>query len=104
MPHDEVSKNQALKALDDSPVRVHQTWRHNATKNTYTIVAVGLVEATLEPVVHYAGHDGIVWTRTLIMFVGKKDGEPRFSRIEEDHETSPFWRPTDGFEPAEAQQ
>lgn len=82
-------KNAALRRIDEAPVRARQTWRH-VKGGVYSIVAVGIDEARLEPVVVYVGHDGIVWTRDLDVFLGEKDGAPRF--------TQTTWQPTDGFE------
>jgi hypothetical protein len=97
-------KEQALWMLDASEVRAGQTWRHVKTGNRYTVVATGLDEATLAPVVIYAGHDGVVWARTLEVFTGNtEEGKARFLLVDvADHTTTPFqkagWRPTDGFE------
>jgi hypothetical protein len=99
------TKDEALWMLDASEVRAGQTWRHVKTGNKYTIIATGLDEPTLMPVVIYAGHDGVVWVRALQVFLGEKDGKPRFMIVENDdraEQTTPFhrtnWRPTDGFE------
>jgi len=99
------TKDEALWMLDASEVRAGQTWRHVKTGNKYTIIATGLDEPTLTPVVIYTGHDGVVWVRALQVFLGEKDGKPRFALIENDdriEQTTPFqrtgWRPTDGFE------
>lgn len=97
-------KDAALFRLDASEVRAGQRWKHTKTDGVYTIVATGLAEATLAPVVIYAGHDGIIWVRALDVFLGNnEEGKPRFL-LQEDLEpqTVPFeksgWRPTDGFE------
>lgn len=97
------TRDNALWMLDASEVRVRQTWQHVKTGNRYTIIATGVDEATLTPVVIYAGYDGVVWVRALEVFLGEKDGKPRFMIVDEqDVSTSPFqrtdWRPTDGFE------
>lgn len=97
MPHNDKLKNESLKAIDDAPVRAGQRWQHNETKSIYTILAVGLDEETLEPVVNYAGHDGIPWFRKLSVFLGAKNGAPRFTMQENRHAQN-GWRPTDGFE------
>lgn len=105
-------KDQVLKAIDESGVRAGQSWRH-FKGGRYTIVAMAIDEATLSPVVVYAGHDGVVWTRRLAFFLQNVvvDGDkevPRFIKIDDDGAaTKPFervvpeptkWRPQDGFE------
>ena len=100
------TKDQALYVLDACEVRAGQRWKHTKTGGVYTIIATGLAEATLSPVVIYAGHDGVVWVRALSVFIENNDeGKPRFILLEDEecHEkTVPFhrdgWRPTDGFE------
>lgn len=97
---------QALWTLDASEVRAGQTWQHLKTGRRYTVIATGVDEATHAPVVVYAGSDGVVWVRTLEVFVGNtEEGKARFIVLENDdhvEQTSPFqkadWRPTDGFE------
>jgi hypothetical protein len=86
-------KEEALWTLDASEVRAGQTWRHVKTGNRYQVVATGLDEATLMPVVIYSGHDGVVWVRALTVFLGEKDGKPRFLLAEDvDVSTAPFQR------------
>ena len=99
------TKEQALWMLEASEVRAGQTWQHAKTGRRYTVIATGVDEATLAPVVVYSGPDGVVWVRALEIFVGEKDGKPRFLLIENnDHveQTEPFqkasWRPQDCFE------
>lgn len=102
---DDDKKNAALRCIGESPVRALQTWRHNGTGGTYVIVAVGLDEPTLEPAVTYVDADGVVWTRQLAVFLGEKDGKPRFTQLDDDDKPrASAWRPTDGFEeyPTEA--
>ncbi len=90
--------------LDACEVRPGQRWKHTKTGGVYTIVATGLAEATLSPVVVYAGHDGVVWVRALDVFLSNNDeGKPRFIIVVDDEQevevaTNKFWRPTDGFE------
>ena len=72
------TKDEALFALDASEVRAGQRWRHLKTGGMYTVIATGLDEATLEPVVIYAGGDGVVWVRSLRIFLEDVDGRPRF--------------------------
>lgn len=68
------------------------------------MIATGVDEPTLAPVVIYAGPDGVVWVRALEVFIGNTDeNKQRFILTEEaDNTTTPFqktgWRPTDGFE------
>ena len=96
------TKEDALYQLDASEVRAGQRWKHTKKGTIYTIIATGIAEATLTPVVMYAGPDGVVWVRALDVFLANNDeGKPRFIIVEDD-ETTPFqrpsWRPTDGFE------
>lgn len=98
------TKEEALWMLDASEVRPGQTWRHGKSGNRYTVIATGVVEATLAPVVIYAGADGVVWVCALSVFLeNTSDGKARFSFIDDEAlGTAPFqrvgWRPTDGFE------
>jgi hypothetical protein len=95
------TKEEALAALDASPVRTGQRWQH-FKGHEYTIIGTGIAEATLSPVVIYGGKDGVVWVRSLDMFVGNNDeGAPRFTRVMDPERP---WRPletshsmTDGF-------
>jgi hypothetical protein len=91
-----LAKDEALYRLHACEVRMGQRWKHAKTDGIYTIVATGLAEATLSPVVIYEGHDGIVWVRALDVFIGDNDeGKPRFLLLEdEDHveQTRPFQR------------
>lgn len=99
-------KDKALRDIDQSGLCPGQRWTSVANNTTYTIVATGVAEATLSPVVVYAGPDGVVWVRSLEMFMSAShDGSPRFVRAvnqERDLDTAPFqkssWRPQDGFE------
>jgi hypothetical protein len=77
------SKNEALAALDESGVRVGQTWQH-AKGSFYTVIATGIDEATLTPAVIYAGCDGIVWVRALEVFLGRKGAQARFTCVGDD--------------------
>lgn len=101
------TKDEALYLIDASEVRGGQRWKHVKTGNVYTIVAAGIAEATLTPVVIYTGHDGVVWVRALAVFLeNNDDGRPRFILVTDEMEaqepTEQFrkssWRPTDGFE------
>ena len=86
-------KEQALWMLDASEVRAGQMWQHVKTGNRYQVIATGLDEPTLTPVVIYSGHDGVVWVRALSVFLLQKDGEPRFALIDDVNAvTNPFQR------------
>ena len=75
------TKEEALAALDASPVRAGQRWRH-FKGHEYTIIGTGIAEATLSPVVIYSGKDGVLWVRSLEMFLGNNDeNDPRFTRV-----------------------
>jgi hypothetical protein len=79
------SKNDALFKLDACEVRPGQRWKHLKTGHMYMVVATGIQEATLEPVVIYAGPDGVVWVRALEVFLGDTDqGKPRFILAEDE--------------------
>ena len=80
-----MTKDDALFQLDASEVRVLQRWKHTKTGTVYTVVALGIAEATLTPSVVYAGHDGVVWVRDLTVFLGNTDdGRPRFILVTDD--------------------
>lgn len=73
-------RDRALADLDAAEVRPGQRWQHYKG-GRYDVLAVGLLEATLDPIVVYAGHDGVVWVRTL--FVWNEEVAPgtrRFTR------------------------
>ena len=76
------SKQEALAVIDASGVRAGQRYQHWKMGDRYTVVSVGLVEATLEPTVGYAGRDGIVWYRPLAQWLERVAfGAPRFALI-----------------------
>lgn len=76
-----LNKEAALAAIDASDVRAGQTWVHSKTGHVYRVIAMGVAEATLSPVVVYAGRDGVVWVRGLEAFLGSNDeGQARFTR------------------------
>ena len=78
----QMTKNQALAEIDASNVRAGQRWRH-FKGGEYDVVAVALLEASMDPAVVYAGHDGVVWIRALHVFLEEASpGVPRFSRID----------------------
>ena len=67
-------KDEALKRIADSGVAPGQRYRHFKSGTIYLVVAVGLFEADLEPLVHYRIDDdeyGVVWTRHLGVFCGR---------------------------------
>jgi hypothetical protein len=74
------SKNEALAALDASGVRAGQTWQH-VKGSFYTVIATGIDEAIMAPVVIYAGCDGVVWVRALEVFLGRKGDSVRFTCV-----------------------
>lgn len=95
------TKDEALFKLDASEVRAGQRWKHTKKGTTYTVVATGIDEATMNPVVIYAGSDGIVWVRTLDVFLeDNNEGRPRFILLTDDLESTrrSSWQPSDGFE------
>lgn len=71
-------KATALENIRTAPVRAGQVWRHTKSGGRYFVMAVGLEEATMAPVVVYSGHDGVVWTRRLSVFLSRQDGSWRF--------------------------
>lgn len=90
------TKDEALFLLDASEVRAGQRWKHTKTGGVYAVVATGIAEATHAPVVIYAGHDGVIWVRSLEVFLSNNDeGKPRFVLLEEEVEatTNEFERP-----------
>lgn len=54
--------------------------RHNKTRGVYHVIAVGVLEGNLEPVVVYKGTGGQVWVRTLDNFCTPG----RFSSLNQD--------------------
>lgn len=67
-------KDEARKRIADSGVTPGQRYKHNKTGTVYLVIAVGLFEPDLEPLVHYRIADdeyGIVWTRHLGVFCGR---------------------------------
>lgn len=66
-------KQASLEKLRASGVLPGQVYKHYKG-GEYTVVAVGLNEADLEPLVHYRAFDdpyAIVWTRPLFVFTGR---------------------------------
>jgi len=80
-------KDHVLAEIYASNVRAGQRWQHYKG-GVYTVVAVGLYEATCDPCVVYAGNDGIVWVRSLFIWLETvSDDTPRFSRLDETETT-----------------
>lgn len=97
------TKEDALFLLDASEVRAGQKWKHTHTDTVYTVVATGIAEVSLAPVVIYTGQDRVVWVRALDVFLGNnKEGKARFLLIDEEaHSTTPIEKPArfdNGFE------
>lgn len=87
MSHNDEAKQDSLNKLRASGVLPGQVYKH-FKGGEYTIVAVGLNEPDLEPLVHYRDANdeyGVVWTRQLHVFTGRAlvDGEfvTRFVQI-----------------------
>lgn len=87
MSHNDEAKQDSLNKLRASGVLPGQVYKH-FKGGEYTIVAVGLNEPDLEPLVHYRDANdeyAIVWTRQLHVFTGRAlvDGEfvTRFVQI-----------------------
>lgn len=90
----ERTKERSLARIANSGVAPGQKWRHYQTDAVYVVVAVGLFEPDLEPLVHYriAGVPGndytfpVLWTRHLDVFCGQvaEDSRliPRFIRAD----------------------
>lgn len=77
----ESQKKRALAEIDASGVAAHQRWKHWKGP-IYTVVGTGIVEQTMDPVVMYAGADGIVWVRSLHVFLEEAaPGRARFTRM-----------------------
>ena len=94
-------KEEALFRLNACEVRAGQKWKHFKTSGTYTIVATGIAEATLTPVVVYVDGDAVVWVRSLDSFISDNDeGKPRFMLLEDTshvEQTQPFERISPSF-------
>lgn len=76
-----MDKNRALAEIDASGILARQQWRHWKGA-VYTVVGTGIVEKTMDPVVMYAGHDGVVWVRPVHVFLEEvAPGKPRFQRV-----------------------
>jgi hypothetical protein len=100
------TKEAALAAIDDADVHAGQTWQH-VKGRFYTVIATGIDEATLLPVVIYAGCDGVVWVRALTVFLGTKDGRPRFVRVYDHADdvdtTAPFQKSENAWDPSDVE-
>lgn len=70
---DDEKKAASLVRINDSGVFPGQKYQHWSTKDIYIVVAVGLFEPNLEPMVHYRVESdpyAVVWTRELDVFCG----------------------------------
>lgn len=72
------TKKEALAIINSSTVKMGQIWRHEETDAEYAVVALGIQEGTMTPTVAYADNDGTIWFRDLEVFLGDKNGKPRF--------------------------
>jgi hypothetical protein len=86
---DDAMKEAALQRIADRGVLPGQKYKHYKTGDVYVVIAVGLFEADLEPLVHYRVADdeyALIWTRHLDIFCGRAlQGEvfvQRFVRVE----------------------
>lgn len=86
---DDLLKEESLRRIAARGVLPGQRYQHYKTGNVYLVVAVGLNEPDLEPLVHYRITDdeyAIVWTRCLDVFCGRALlGDAfvsRFARVE----------------------
>jgi hypothetical protein len=71
---DDAMKDAAIAQIAASGVSPGQRYRHYKTGNVYLVIAVGLSESDLEPLVHYRVADdeyAIIWTRHLHIFHGR---------------------------------
>jgi hypothetical protein len=82
-------KDEALKRIAASGILPGQRYRHYGTGDVYLVIAVGLFEVDLEPLVHYRSADdeyAIIWTRPLDVFGGQVPSGgalvQRFERVE----------------------
>lgn len=83
------TKDAALTLLQESGIAAGQKYQHFKTGDVYVVIAVGLFEASCEPVVVYCrdgSNNSAVWVRFLGNFRGRalKDGGlvQRFSRVD----------------------
>lgn len=79
----------ALVAMRAFGVLPGHEYKHYRTDTVYVVIAVGLQEDTLEPLVHYRSLEDpcdVIWTRPLQIFCGNviQDGAllARFVRFE----------------------
>lgn len=83
---DKANKAYALAEIDASGVQPRQRWRH-WKGGYYTIIALGLVEKTMDPCVVYAGGDGVVWVRSLPVWL--EEAAPRVARFTRIYDDQP---------------
>lgn len=80
-----LTQKEGLAFIDESGVRAGQHYVHWRRGSRYTVLSVGLNEATLEPMVGYAGADGVVWYRPLRVWCEYvAPGRQRFALIGDD--------------------
>jgi hypothetical protein len=86
---DAAMQTESLKRIADSGVLPGQHYKHYKTAAVYLVIAVGLNEADLEPLVHYRVADdeyATVWSRPLGIFCGRALYDdtlvPRFARVD----------------------
>jgi hypothetical protein len=75
------TKQEVLAEIAASPVKMGQIWQHHKTMGQYAVVAFGIHEGTMTPVVAYVENDGTVWFRNLEVFLGDSGGKPRFVMV-----------------------
>ena len=71
---DNAMKDESIRRLTASGVLPGQRYQHYRTRAVYLVIAIGLFESDLEPLVHYRLAEdeyGIVWTRHLTIFCGQ---------------------------------
>ena len=61
------AESELRQLLKDCPIPYGLTWEHVRTGRLYSVIAVCLIESTLEPAVVYKGlFDETAWVRPLI--------------------------------------
>jgi hypothetical protein len=77
---------ESLRRITERGVLPGQKYKHYNTNDVYVVVAVGLNEPDLEPLVHYriaADEYATIWTRHLDIFCGRaRQGDVFVSRYE----------------------
>ena len=76
-------KERALAEIYASEVAAQQRWRH-WKGDTYTVVSLGLLEATMDAMVICSDSVGVTWVWPLFVFLEEHSpGVRRFTKIEE---------------------